>query len=473
MNYRLAICLLAISFAVQFQRARADESRPRIIVLTDITNEPDDQESLVRFLVYANEFEVEGLIATTSTWLRDRTSVKNIADCVMAYDKVKPKLSQHAEGYPTKGHLDAVTSEGYPAFGMSGVGEGKDTEGSYRIIDVVDREDPRPIWVTAWGGANCLAQALWKVRETRTADELASFVSKLRVYTISDQDDSGPWMRREFPDLFFVVSPSGERASEYQDATWTGISGDEYYLNGPGFKINMVSNEWLIKNVREDHGPLGAMYPKWEYIMEGDTPSFMNLINNGLGSHVSPGYGGWGGRYFLKRIYGYPGKFWTNTRDAVATPDGKRHVGNTATIWRWREDFQRDFAARMDWCVKEPQEANHNPTAVLEGDATKAVLHRSAKLGETIELTAEGSKDPDGNKLTYTWFHYPEAGRDLQSKHDLWNVPIENSNAAVCEVRIPEDLPKNKRNVHVILKVTDDGTPNLCSYRRVILQVGE
>ena len=426
------LCFLTLLFAglLPAVACSAEHTRPRIIVLTDITNEPDDQESLVRFLVYANEFQVDGLIATTSTWLRNRTSVRNIRDCVTAYGKVRNNLAKHAQGFPTQQQLETVIREGWPSFGMTGVGEGKDTPGSDHIIEVVDRDDPRPVWVTAWGGANCLAQALWKVRKTRSPEQLKKFVAKIRVYTISDQDDSGPWMRQEFPDLFYVVSPGGERSLEYNQATWTGISGDEYYLNGPGHHIDLVSNEWLLENVRTNHGPLGAMYPKWEYIMEGDTPSYMNLINNGLGSHISPGYGGWGGRYFFKRTYAEKRPIWLNTRDRVTTPDGKTHVSNTATIWRWRKAFQHDFAARMDWCVSEFKEANHNPRVVVQGDETKDVQHITVRKGQKVKLSATGSVDPDGNDLKFRWFHYGEAERDLPNVRDLWEVDLENRNTA-------------------------------------------
>lgn len=448
--------------------------RPRIIVLTDITNEPDDQESLVRFLVYANEFEIEGLVATTSTWLRNRTSVKNIRECVSAYGKVRDNLAQHASGFPTQKQIESVIREGWPAFGMAGVGDDKDTTGSNHIIDVVDRDDPRPVWVTAWGGSNCLAQALWRVWKTRTPAEVDKFVAKIRVYTISDQDDAGPWMRREFPKLFYVVSPSGERSEEYHEATWTGISGDEYYLNGPGFAIDMVSNDWLLEHVRTDHGPLGEQYPKWEYIMEGDTPSYMNLINNGLGSHVSPGYGGWGGRYAFKQKYSDAGKIWQNTRDVVTTPDGRTHIGNTATIWRWRDAFQNDFAARMDWCVMSPEEANHNPALTLNGDASKSVIHLNVKPGQQVKLSAKGSSDPDGDDLSFKWFHYGEAERDLANVREIWpKVSLTGAHSREVSLIVPEKFPRGADSLHIILDVTDNGTPPLHSYRRAVLQLDD
>ena len=134
---------------------------------------------------------------------------------------------------------------------MTAVGYDHSTAGSQRIIDVVDRPDPRPIWVTAWGGSNTLAQALWDVKYSRTPEELAKFVSKIRVYTISDQDNARRWMRITFPDLFYVVSPSSVWHTEYYKATWTGISGDRHYQNGPMDFFDMVDNPWLKENIIE------------------------------------------------------------------------------------------------------------------------------------------------------------------------------------------------------------------------------
>ncbi len=467
----LLVCLGSASLLT------ADESttsRCRVIVLTDITNEPDDQESLVRFLVYSNEYDVEGLVATTSTWLRGRTSVKNIQDCVAAYGKVRENLLRHADGFPTVSHLDAVTREGWPAFGMQGVGEGKDSPGSSLILEVVDRDDPRPVWITAWGGVNCLAQALWRVRESRTPAEVERFLAKLRVYTISDQDDAGPWVRRNFPGLFYIVSPSGERSEEYHRATWTGISGDRYYLNGPGYYFDLVSNEWLLEHIRTQHGALGEMYPAWEYIMEGDTPSFLNLINNGLGSSENPGYGGWGGRYALRQTYTDAGPIWTDSRDVVQTPDGQTHVSNQATIWRWRQAFQHDFAARMDWCVAESRDqANHNPIVIVDGDRSKKILHRKVQPGQKLTLSAKGTYDPDQDDLTYCWFHYPEAGGDLPNVRSRWSVRLEGSQTDEVVVHVPEKLPGDKGEIHVILDVVDAGEPPLHAYRRIILRTSE
>ncbi len=83
------------------------------------------------------------------------------------------------------------------------------------------------------------------------AGRLEEFVAKLRVYTISDQDDSGPWLRRQFPDLFYIASPGIHAGGAYHHATWSGISGDYFHGRFVGADFTLVTNEWLDKNVRQ------------------------------------------------------------------------------------------------------------------------------------------------------------------------------------------------------------------------------
>ncbi len=440
----LVAVLLPIASAIP---ARADDGpgpeRRRVLVLTDIGNEPDDSQSMVRFLLYTNVFDVEGLVATTSTWLKNRINPEMIAERVAAYGQVRDNLLKHADGYPTEAYLRERIKKGRPEFGMAGVGAGKDTEGSDWIIEVVDRDDPRPVWVTVWGGANTLAQALWKVKETRRPEDVDRFISKLRVYTISDQDDAGPWLRRTFPDLFYIVSPGGD----YAHATWAGISGEKRYkFSGPDFAL--VSNDWIDAHVQHGHGPLGALYPDTSYIMEGDTPSFLYLIPNGLNAPEHPEWGGWGGRYEMR------GGFHTDTADTVEGADGQTYTTGQATIWRWREAYQHDFAARMDWCVKPRAEANHPPLAKL-GHAEEL----QARAGAVVRLDAAGSSDPDGDTLSYEWMPYPEAG--------TYRGPLEIEDSDKEQARLMAPAVEEPRVAHVILKVTDDGTPALTRYRRV------
>lgn len=455
--------------------ALSQTDKSRVFVLTDISNEPDDEQSMVRFLVYANEYEVEGLVATTSTWLRQTTRVDLIHRQLDAYARARPNLLKHAPGFPSAESLRAVTAVGQSASGMAAVGEGKSTAGSRLLLAAADKADEPPLWVTVWGGANTLAQALFDARKERSADALKQLVAKLRVYTISDQDDAGPWLRREFPGLFYIVSPSTTGWKEYWRATWTGISGDRHYRNGPGHKFHLVDNPWLEENIIKHHGPLGALYPRLEYIMEGDTPSFLGLINNGLGWHVSPAYGGWGGRYALYQAYGQTRPIWTNnqdSRDTVTADNGQTECTDMATIWRWREHFQHDFAARMDWCVADDlDQANHNPVAVLNGDSTKRVLEITAKPGETVTLSAEGTRDPDGDAFEVRWWIYPEAStlRDARGRQFPPEVTLTAPNGRSTTLTAPR-VPRPE-TIHILLEVQDRGTPSLWAYRRAIVTV--
>ena len=316
---RVEVILGSNSCIGVFCPAASAAEKPRVFVLTDIENEPDDAQSMVRFLTYANHFDIEGLIATTSIHQQNQTAAWRIKEIVEAYGKVRENLLLHEPGYPTAEYLHSVIREGLPKYGMNAVGEGNDSTGSELLIAAVDREDPRPLWVPVWGGPNVLAQALWKVKQTRSAEELAKFVAKLRVYTISDQDNSGPWLRKTFPELFYVASPGMHAGGAYHYATWSGISGDKFHARFTGADFTIVDNPWLDEHIRKNHGPLGAEHPHTEYLMEGDTPSFLGLVNNGLNAPEHPNWGGWGGRYefYTPRMQ----KVVSRARDAAVLVD--------------------------------------------------------------------------------------------------------------------------------------------------------
>ena len=461
---------------------------PRAFVISDIGNEPDDQMSLVRFLLYSNEIEVEGLVAATSTWQRTITHPETMHQIISLYGQVQPNLLKHAPGWPTAAELDQKVCSGQPSYGMAAVGTGKSSPGSQLLIKATDRGDSRPLWITIWGGANTLAQALTDVRATRSPAELAKFVAKLRVYSISDQDDAGPWIRKEFPDLFYVVRPSPPNGEEYYYATWTGISGDVFYRNGDGADFSTVTNEWLDANIRSK-GPLGKQYPKFAFIMEGDTPSYLGLIDNGLASWWNPGWGGWGGRYVFRQPYGETHPIWTQggdlfsrvtSQDTVVGGDGKTHISDQATVWRWREAFQHDFAARMDWTIKSFAEANHNPVVVVNGHSGTAPIFVEATVGQPIVLDASSSHDPDGQTLRYSWFLYGEAGVASGQGRAALNITGEETSratitpTATCRpmwLQIPNAKCPAEGVAHIILSVTDNGSPSLTSYRRIVLQV--
>jgi hypothetical protein len=326
------------------------------------------------------------------------------------------------------------------------------------------------------------------------------------VYTISDQDDAGPWIRREFPNLHYIAMPSTPDGDQYYQATWTGISGDLFYKNSPGADFTTFTDSWVNTNIRSE-GPLGENYPMPCCIHEGDTPSFLGLIDNGLDSAMSPTYGGWGGRYVWRTYAGETRPFWTqggdaypgkdNSRDTVIGVDGKTYTSDQATIWRWRTAFQNDFAARMDWSTKDFRNANHNPVALVNGQRGKAPVLVEAKIGVPLTLDATGTSDPDGNSLSYRWFFYSEAGTGIPGQpvatgpavpiggggsREEGGIPsataggppepparVTLANATSSRVTVTPRVPGV---AHIILAVEDNGSPSLTSYRRVILNIG-
>ncbi len=480
-------------------------ARTRVLVMTDIANEPDDQMSLVRFLLYSNQFDVEGLVATTSTWMKKTVRPDVVHSVLDAYEKVQPNLLRHAPGFPTAAALRGVVAPGQPAYGMAAVGSGRMSPGAETIIRAAEKQDPRPLWVLAWGGANTLAQALSEVRSTKTPRDAAALVAKLRVYAISDQDDAGAWLRREFPALSYVASPSTQDGEQYYFATWTGISGDRFYRNCAGADFTTFSDGWVNANVRSK-GPLGELYPFPCCIHEGDTPSFLGLVDNGLAGSMSPAYGGWGGRYVWRQPHGETRAFWTqggdsypgndSSRDTVVGTDGRAYTSDQATIWRWRRAFQNDFSARMDWTTKDVTGANHNPRVVVNGRPGTEPVAMDARVGVPVTLDAASTTDPDGHSLAFSWFFYPEAGTGIPGQPVLvrtrppdagtggpeaGNIPsvpaggprepparvtLEGANGPRATV-----VPRFAGLAHVILAVEDDGSPALTSYRRVILNV--
>ncbi|HYO80513.1 MAG TPA: DUF1593 domain-containing protein [Bryobacteraceae bacterium] len=199
---RRTVILFAAAVSLAFA------AKPRLVVLTDIGGDPDDEQSMVRLMVHSNEFDVEGLIASASGTpgeLKKNATRPDLIRRIVA--KVHPNLLQHDRGFPLPSRLAEAIRSGkkYDARAMCN-GEGRHTYGSRHIIAVVDRNDSRPVNIAVWGGPTDLAQALWRVRSTRSAEELRRFTAKLRVFAIGHQDDSGPWIMREFPDLFYVLA---------------------------------------------------------------------------------------------------------------------------------------------------------------------------------------------------------------------------------------------------------------------------
>ncbi|TWT42445.1 hypothetical protein KOR42_47370 [Thalassoglobus neptunius] len=434
----LALCWLTMSLA-QESFAKDQFQKPRIIVTTDLGADPDDEQSMVRLLVCANEFDIEGLIVSTGCWKKSQDNTQMLDKLVDAYGLCVENLKVHGEGFPSVEYLRSISVMGQTGYGMNDVGGGKDSPGSDLIIASIDRDDPRPVWVGCWGGANNVAQAIWKVRKTRSDDELSKFLSKLRVFDILGQDDAGAWIAKNFPEVMYIRA--------------TGVYGWQPPKNGE-----------YQRNDIQSHGPLGAAYPDTKWATEGDTPAFMHVYPNGLNDPEKIDQGGWGGRFSLKKKAGIRSmKPVTNENEFdpylmyANTPEGAK------SIKRWETAYNNDFAARMDWSVTDDySKANHHPIAVVNGDTSRNVLEVDVTAGEDVRLDASHSSDPDSDSLNYSWSLYKEPS---SWKED---VSIDGASSAIAKVSVPEGA--SGKDLHIILEVHDEGTPNLYAFRRIILK---
>jgi hypothetical protein len=180
------------------------------------------------------------------------------------------------------------------------------------------------------------------------------------------------------------------------------------------------------------------------------------------------------------------GKHYNDTVDRVIGLDGKRYCSNHATIWRWRDAYQNDFAARMQWTMSPDfSAANHAPVVKLNGTEGPVPLYLEVEAGEEILLDASGTYDPDGGDLTFQWFQYKDVTatqwwvdaevKDVQfQKQDNEGrvVKVQLPPADACAVDLFTRQPvKRGQILHFILIVQDNGKPPLTTYRRAVVQV--
>lgn len=435
--------LLSLIFILILSALPVHAVKTRLIVTTDIGGaDPDDQQSLVHLLTCLDRIDLEGIVFQHAWDECDRTRGMAIVDNVLnAYADVWPSLCLHATGFPSATALRSLLKCGQPQAAMQGVGEGKDTEGSEWIIMQVDKDDNRPVWISAWSGMNTLAQALWKVRKTRKPEDVERFVSRLRVYDILGQDDAGAWIVKNFPSIVYIRNK-------------------DVYGWAP-------SDTWIRQRV-QSVGPLGHAYPDRIWAIEGDSPSFMYVIDNGLNHPEQLDWGGWGGRFASCREAGIRSMDWVvkNGLDETAydpylmygsAPEGIK------SIMMWQEDILNDFAARMTWTVTPHYAgANHHPIVIIGRDRSTTPVVVESSPGRKVTVDASSTTDPDGDALCFKWIRAGGIGTFHGS------VSFDSSAPSLSFV-VPEDAAG--KTIHFILRVSDSGSPSLAAYRRIVVNV--
>ncbi len=451
----LGVIALVFSSLADLQTTAATASdKLRVLIETDLGGDADDQASFVRFLLYTNEWDVEGIIsdrpakAMLTDGARDHLGRKfrdglDMAQTYLdAYSEVRDNLAKHRPDYPTLKYLRERTAPGWNST----------TEGVNLIINTADHDDPRPIWYGNWGSnsgsTSNLRRALDKVHAERSPEDFRRFVSRFRIVSL---DGNARWPRQGHADDILLHVETGYPVLD--NARW-------YHRFRPltekagGFNVD--------RDVRKNHGPLGALYttPK-----EGDSWNFIYLIPTGLSDPQQPTWGCWAGRYGLRDDeHKGSNRFWANVKDTWIDPkSGKPSRNRDNTARRWAGHLQNDFKARMDWCVKEFKDANHSPIPLLQGDASPKPRLVEAQAGTSYPLDATGTTDPDGNNLTYRWYVYSEPG--TYSK----DVVIRDSSSPQAKVEVPSDAAG--KTIHVVLEVTDDGKPALTRYQRAVIHV--
>lgn len=487
--------------------------KARTIITTD--GEVDDMDSVIRFMLYANEVDLEGIVLTSSVYHyagnEDAgiepyrwTGTSWLDEFIDAYEEIYPNLSVHAKGYPTPDYLRSVSKIG----NISNVGEMDEvTEGSEFLKELFLDDDTSPLYVQTWGGTNTTARALKSIEEEyKDTDQWESIqqkiYDKLVLYIILDQDDTyTDYIAKNWPNLKILNDSSN---------FWRFAYAWQY---NPDEVNTLLQGDWMYENIQSNHGALlekyalmgdgnylegelpeeqrgsseylenNPEYNKYDFISEGDSPSFLYLINNGLRSLEDPSYGGWGGRFGT-----ISNTLWKNTALDYNPYTNKYEA--EYSLMRWFNDVQNDFAARADWCIASNYEdANHTPTVSI-----KEGIDLTAKAGETLTLHANAT-DPDGDEISFNWWHYAEAdtyeeskveknevvetnlgdilfsiNRELADGEVVDNITLNGADTDTLTFTVPEDA-KSGDTIHMIVEAVDNEEFNLKHYQRVIITI--
>lgn len=492
----IIVCFVLLS---SWSVAQSKSAKPRTVVTTD--GEVDDQDSFIRLLLYANEFNLVGLVYSSSQWhytgdgkgtqftsempmtkklYGERTELRWpgtdwMQEFIDRYSVVYPNLIKHANGYPSPDYLKGLVKVGNIEF--EGEME-KDTEGSDFIKKLLLDDSTDPLYLQIWGGTNTVARALKSIEDEFKSTSQWPVISKkvsdkAIIYAVLDQDATyQKYIAPNWPTIKILYNAAQFWNFAYP---WPGVVPSELqpYLRGA----------WFKENIKFNHGPLLSSYYLWgdgtkikndfdhthgdtamlkknnmtqyDFISEGDSPAFFHLIDVGLDNLKDASYGGWGGRMVQSQT-----NIW-RWEDGDHVTDYNPFTQKTDKAYpqtRWIDVLQNDFAARADWCVMPPDKANHAPVVSLKHSNTL-----TGKPGATIQLIGS-AKDPDGNTITYKWWQYFEV--DTYPGKISVRDPSNNKTSFV----IPTDARAGD-TIHFILQAKDSGTPTLTRYQRVIITV--
>lgn len=403
LKYLVIVYLVVNSFSGLCQPTT--HAKPRAIVTTD--GEIDDVDSFIRMLLYANEFDLEGLIYSSSMWhyqgdgkgtkiisememtkkmYGERTDLRWagtqwMQDLIGAYEKVYPKLSTHAKDFPTASKLRSMIKVGNIDF------EGEmdhNTEGSDFIKEKLLDDNLTPIYLQVWGGTNTIARALLSIEDQykNTPDWQNIYkkvCDKVIIYAILDQDATyRKYISVNWKDIkvyynshqfWCLAYPWKSAVNEKLHPFLQGKFMGEKIINNHGALTKMYYSYGDGQNQAGDnehiHGDLSKIkagqwgsFGQYDFISEGDSPAFLHLIDVGLDNLENPDYGGWGGR--LKQSKTNPSR-WEDGEEVADFNPISQKIDPAYPQIRWLEALQNDFAARADWCVKDYNEANHAP----------------------------------------------------------------------------------------------------------------
>ncbi len=501
MKFSIAVLLLLLVVTVFSSSVfSAGTGRHRLVILADMGNEPDEEQQMVHMIVCCNEFDLEGLIAVTGKYLRpesndpykQRLHPELFLKIIDAYARVVDNLKRHARGWHEPDYLKSIVVEGQTGYGIADVGDGKSSPGSQLIVDVLNKIDPRPVWLVVNAGSNTLAQALWDIREKQGSQQADALVARLRVFENGAQDNAGAWICANFPKIHWI-------RSNYQTYCYGGPSNDgvadnqgEFSNLGPHVWQPFAYSEtgqhqWALEHIKGNHGPLGVCWPirqfgggRISFLEGGGTIPWLGLVNKGLFDIDHPHWGGWSGRFSREKQENYwskhtsvrvdeekvaPFEVYKEAAGRWTDPEsGKTYDSIFVPVWRWRRAMYNDFVCRMDWCVKSFDEANHHPVAAVNGDTGDTILRMAVDVLQTLTLDAAASSDPDGEKLEYRWWIYKEAGTFDG------DVELDNTDAVRTQIIVPEDA--GGKQIHLVLEVSDrNPVAPLYDYRRVVIDV--